>query len=291
MDCLFDKNGIPLIPNGFSGNLIERNSQYYLKRPNLSNKECFRSRIQRLHEGLRVDTGITAKKFRKETRHLVKLIERNSHIANILNCVWLPIICPRLVEGDIGTVVERYVNAASNCYAGEFPNRKLVNYRKNTLKGRVDFIPNSHQEKNATKMIKDNIIGLYFPNVFQGFSIDASRKFMTFLPEYFSLAGLEPLIALITYPDILGRDWDAPCLCLSSLLWESNRYSLCLGINDIYTGFHRTASLTYADGRYSSGLFFTDPYSISVWQCLALIGELTSKYPSGILEPNTLKGD
>ena len=48
-------------------------------------------------------------------------------------------------------------------------------------------------------------VGIYFPNPLQGFSVDAGWEQMATLPEGFILSGIDIIIAMIMYPDILTQ--------------------------------------------------------------------------------------
>lgn len=252
---LFDKHG-RRIPQGITASVCDSDRDYYLKPPSLTGESLYANRILRLHGCLSVDTGITAKQLEQETGRLLILIRDNSQVANIANGVWLPIILPKLITDDLGAELEYYLTAVDNSYVKVFPGRKFYNHRKGTLTNEVKIVDGSRYSQLIAKMKQGPVIGILFPNSLQGFSVNASREQMATLPEGFILSGLDTVIAMAMYPDILARDFNTPGLDLAAFSWLSSGYSLCFKAFDDRLYFISTVGLAFASDFFSGGLFF-----------------------------------
>ncbi len=252
---LFDKHG-RRISESLQTSICDANRKFRLDQPKLNEDVDFANRIMRLHECLDIDTGITAKHFKMETERLLVLIRENSQIVKILKGVWLPVILPQLMTDDLGTVLEQYLEAVGKSYAKTFSDRKFHNHRKGTLANKVNIVDESRHNQLIERMKQGPVIGIYFPNPLQGFSINADREQMSTLPEGFILSGMDILIAMAIYPDILARDYDTPGLDLAAFSWQSVVYSLFFEVDGDELGFGLTASLACACGFFSGGLLF-----------------------------------
>jgi len=253
---LFDRHG-RRIPEGLQASVCDANRDFRLDQPKLMKTETdFANRILRLHRCLSIDTEVTAEQLKKETERLLAVIGDNPQIANIANGVCLPVILPKLVTNDLGAELERYLAGVGISYAETFSNRSFNNYRKGDLSGKVSVVDGSRHDQLISRMKQGPVIELHFPNPLQGFSINASRKQMSTLPKGFILSGMDILIAMVMYPDILARDWNVPGLDIAALQWRSADYSLRFRALDGELDFGRTDDLAYASDLYSGGLLF-----------------------------------
>ncbi|MBL7155430.1 MAG: hypothetical protein ISS88_02960 [Candidatus Portnoybacteria bacterium] len=251
---LFDSTG-RRIPEGLPVGVCDANRSLRLNQPELEQDVDYANRITRLHECLGVDTGITAEQFKAETERLLALIWDNSQIANIANGVWLPVILPKLTTNDIGETLEQYLEAVGKSYVKTFSDRRFYNYRKGMLVDNINIIDGSCHDQLIERMKQGPVMGINFPNPLQGFSINASREQISTLPEGFILSGMDTLIAMAMYPDVLARDWNTPGLDLAAFSWRS-AYSLIFGASALKLDFDSTAYLAYARDSCSGGLLF-----------------------------------
>ena len=263
---LFDKHG-RRISKGLSASVCDANRKFRLDQPKLDEEVDFANRILWLHGCLGVDTGITAEQFQKETERLLDLIRGNSQIVNIPSGVYLPIVLPKLVTDDLGTTFEQYLGGADNSYAKTFGDRKFHNYCKGGLEGNVSVIDGSRHDQLIERMKQGPVIGLYFPNPLQGFSVQAQRGQMATLPpacvgrEGFILSGLDTVIAMIMYPDVMARDRNTPGMDLAAFSWQSPDQLFNFEDNDHELGFRDDGLHCRASGSYSGGLLFLPPES------------------------------
>jgi hypothetical protein len=161
-----------------------------------------------------------------------------------------------MLTNDLGSELELLLNGVANSYKKTFNDREFTNLRKGQLSGNVSVAKNSRQEKLVEKMKDGPVIGFYFPDALQGLSVEASREQMEQLPKEFILSGLDAIIAMIMYPDILARDYNTPGMDLSALQWQSAGYSLSFVSYGDRLSFGLYGDLSNALDDYSGGLFF-----------------------------------
>ncbi len=256
---LFDKNGRRLPDKNLKNAVCGPNKDFYLKQPPLETLDDLGGRLIRFQESFHPGPFISAAEFQGKAEELLGEIRNSENLANLLNGVHLPIILPKLGEfEDYGETLEKvFLPAVKSAYEKQFPDRKFHNYRENDLKGKVSIIEESRHEKLIEKMKQDYVIGIYFPNPLQGFSVLASREQMTTLLESFLLSGgFDSASAQAMYPDVLARDYHTPGYDLSALHWQSSDYSSDFKAFDDRLFFGSRASLGDAYGRYSSSLLF-----------------------------------
>lgn len=252
----FDRHSRRRIIEDLQAKVRDPNRGFRLYQPELKNKAYYAHRIKRLHGCLGVDTNVTAEQLKAETERLLTLIRENSQISNIADGVCLPVILPQLTTDDLGTALEQYLEGVGNSYVKTFSDRKFCNHRKGTLADNVSVVDGSRHNQLIERMKQGPVMGIHFPNPLQGFSINADREQMSTLPEGFILSGLDTVIAMVMYPDILARDYHTPGLELAAFSWQSVDYSLRFGAGGGRLDFDDTDSLANASGCYSGGLLF-----------------------------------
>jgi len=259
IEKLFDKHG-RRISESLQANVCNADRNFYLYQPKLETKADYANRIMQFHRCLGRDTGITAEQLKTEIERLLALIRGNLQIAKIANGVWLPVILPQLIVNDLGTVLAQYIEAVRRSYVKTFGDRKFFNFRKGTLANEVGNVDDGSQHNQLIKRMKQGpVMGIHFPNPLQGFSINASREQMSTLPKGVISSGIDTVIAMATYPDILARDWNTPNLDLAAFFWQSaTSYSLSFETFGDTLHFNCTSNLTDGCREKSSGLLFID---------------------------------
>jgi len=252
---LFDRHG-HRIPEDLQASVCNADRDFRLDQPKLGKEVDFANRILRLHGCLSVNTEVTAEQLKAETERLLAIIRDNPQIANITNAVYLPVILPKLVTDDLGAELELYLAGVNNSYAKTFSDRKFYNHRKSDLTNNVSIVDGSRHDQLIERLKQEPVIGLHLPNSLQGFSVNASREQMLTLPKGFILSGMDTLIAMMMYPDILARGWNTPGLDLAAFSWQSADYSLGFKADDDELDFDFAVGLAGASGRYSGGLLF-----------------------------------
>ena len=255
-NVLFDKNG-QRIPKDLSADIRNINWGFQLDQPKLKTEIDYAKRIQQLYEYLGLDAEVTGKQFKTETERLLALIQKDSQIANIIKGVYLPVILPQLINEDLGTVLEQYLKTVQKNYTKTFDGRGFLNNCNGTLVGKVNTVDQSRHNQLVERMKQGLVIGIHFPNALQGFSINADREQMSTLPNGLILSGLDTLIALMMYPDILACSWNVPGLDLAALSWQATD-SFFFEADDDYLSFNSNNidSLASAHDNYSGGLLF-----------------------------------
>jgi hypothetical protein len=271
---LFNRHGFRIVPRGLKANTTKPNTGYYFTpQPPLS-IFSYEERLARLVKHLGVEAFISAQDFADRSTAILKLIEGDETTAKLLKGVALPFVLPQMdfrysfvgdeplaAEGesqtaDYGQVLdEKFLPAVAASYREQFPNRPFTNHRKGDLANKVTIIKGSRHDKLVEAMKLGCIVGVYFPNCLQGFSVDADREQMSSLPEQFLLAGgFEAASAMIGYPDVLARDGNTPLLDLAAMQWQSSGSSLYFSSGGDDAGFDDGAGLSVARGGCAGGL-------------------------------------
>jgi hypothetical protein len=184
-------------------------------------------------------------------------LRSSAQLSNLLNCVHLEVVVPKTIVSDLGKSTKEFVAAAGISYQRQFPNRPFTNYRKDELECQVTIVPGSRYERLIGSIEKSSLVGIYFPNPIQGFSVHAQREQMSNLPEGFILSGpLDTAIGWVMYPDILGRDNKTPAYDCSAVQWRSAGRSLYFEAGFGDATFGAGAGLRDAGSRCSGGLLF-----------------------------------
>jgi hypothetical protein len=252
---LFDEKG-RRNPKGLQAKVCDPDKSFRLDKPDLSCETDFAIRLKRLHESLGTDTKITAQQFKQETEHLLQVIKEDPKVSNLAKAICLPVVLPKLMTNDLGSELELYLLATNHSYKKVFGNRKFINSRQGVLAGQVSAVDESRHDQLIEKMQEGAVVGLYFPNSLQGFSVHASREQISTLPEGFILSGLDTAIAMLMYPDILARDFNTPGLDLAALQYKSLERSLGFRAGGGGLYFGSTGDLVDAFDYCSGGLFF-----------------------------------
>lgn len=265
LQILFDRHGRrrPHVPEKLQSNVCNPYLDLYLKQPTITEDFCA-ERLRRLHQYLG-DTGVTEKNFWMKVNELLKTIQSNKQINNILISCCLPVVLPQLTTDDLGTALEQYLEGVGKSYAKTFSDWNFYNHYKGELAGEVSIAPESRHDQLINRMKQGPVPGIHFPNPLQGFSVNADREQMSTLPEGFILSGMDTPIAMAMYPDILARDHKTPVLKLAalslrsdggSLLFEARVKDLALTNYSIGLAFISAASLIYSVGSCSGSLLF-----------------------------------
>jgi hypothetical protein len=255
VEQLFDNKGRRIF-EGLQTYVCDSNKKFKLNQPELKSKKDFQYRIDKLHNNLNINTWISNEEFKEETEGLLQLIKKNPQISNLAKAVYLPIVIPKMITNDFGSELELYLLAINHSYRKLFSNRKFNNFCHGVLAGQVNMVEESRQDKLFMKIKKDPVVGLFFPNSLQGFSINAGREQMKTLPARFILSGLDTAIAIAMYPDILTDNFKTPSLDLAALQWQSLDRSFYFRANDDELHFDVTVNLIKAIESSSSGLLF-----------------------------------
>ena len=265
VESLFNKHGRRIPPKRLYAAVCEPNRDYYLDELELKTETDYRDRIERLHKYLGPDTGgVGASYFMAETERLVERIWHNPQIANLLCSVWLPVVLPKLTTDDIGRILEQYLEAAAKSYTETFKGRRrfITSYlgmSASRLTGRVKIVEGSRHDQLIELMRQGPVIGIYFPNSLQGFSPKAAIKQMASLPEGFILSGLDAVIAMLIYPDVLARPSSHSIdIHLAALSWMPDKDLLCFSgdIDLVFGESGRLDAFELCTPFSSAGLLF-----------------------------------
>lgn len=259
---LFDRHGRRIPPREIRGRVCDADPAYRLIRPEFKETEysCILERYSRLMVlDQSFDHLLSARVFRDEVDRLLARIRDNDRIAGILSGFWLPVILPRIEDYNYRGAFQKYVAAACRSYEDMFPDRRF-SLRRLSLR-RVSFVKGGGCYGDLMiRMSQGAVVGIYFPTALQGFSIGASREQMSTLPGGFVLSGLDAVIAMVMYPDILTVDSSVPDLNLAVLCLGSGESgdsrSLIFRVNEKEMSLGLAGKFDFPNSRESSGLLF-----------------------------------
>jgi hypothetical protein len=220
-ESLFNDVGIRLWNPGHI-NMDVRSSSFYFPQPRLLDENDFRNRLAILRSSLGIDTEITAEKFQRETAILVKTIENDPAVCNLLNNAYLPIIMPMLSHESIGEELSFYVDGAGESHVRRADDKEFKRIFGVNLFANTEIVQGSRYQELIEKMKKKSVVAIYFPNALSG-SLSSQLEQLSGLPEGFMLPGLDVAIAMAMYPEILAFH-TGPALCLTALKSKHTEY-------------------------------------------------------------------
>ena len=249
----FDKNG-RRITNGLKGTgcaFCDPNKDIYHVQPPFEHTQ----RLLYFHHALGL-THMTVEHFMEETERLLGLIRDDYEISNIIKGVHLPVVFPKMEINDIGQVIEQWLVGVKKNYQMIFKDREFFNILEGHLNNSIFLLPETRHGLLIERMKEGPIVGIYFPNAMQGFSIDAARRQMYDLPKSLILSGLDTIIGMIMYPDILARDNNVPRLDLSAFSHQGKPEVPFFVPEKVCLDFGSHGNLNGTSGHTSSGLLF-----------------------------------
>ena len=224
---------------------------FYLVQPVVN----YADRLRRMEE-FSGPTGLSAAEFEDRAEGLFTKLRGDILLAPTAAGVCLPVPFAARKVGDYGTDLEAVLLGTGRAYENEFPQRKFINHRKGTLASQVTVLSNTRHDRFIARLVEP-VVGLYFPNLLQGFSVDAQRQQICDLPESMLLSGpIDTALAMTAYPDVLARDFNTPGLDCSAVQWRSARCSLFFWAIGGELGFDYGTDLGIANDFYSGGVLF-----------------------------------
>src|SRR3989344_2464566 len=253
--ALFDRHG-RRIPRDLKAEVCDAGPNFMFDPLALSIEQSA-ERMVRVEKYLGINLCMTSDGFCQRGISLLKALETNKQISNIMRGVWLPIVLPKLDDNYIyiGEALENWINAAGKSYSEIFPGRRFHNHRQGDLADQVRIASGSQQQLLA-KMTEHTVVGIYFPNPLQGFSVEAQREQMATLPEGFVLSAFDTVMAMIMYPDVLARGNQTPRLDLSAFSWNNPASSLFFSPRDSEMHLADSSCLYDALNSFSGSLLF-----------------------------------
>ena len=224
---LVDSNGRYITLKGMKSvdDFVESNRNHYLTQPEIVT-DTILSRLQHYFNGL---TFVSAEEFQRRVSELMELLKTIKLMKNLTKGVHFPICLPKLQVNEYGKTLECiFLDAVKRSYEDQFPGRKFYNHRAGTLAGQVGIVSESRHGQLIEKMKIGPVVGIYFPNPMQGFSIPADRRMIEASPKGFLLTGaIDTAVAMVAMPDVLARDFNTSVLdCAANTWWQSSGSSL-----------------------------------------------------------------
>ena len=253
---LFDKHGRRIPPKGLNANVCDADYDYHVVQPTQID---YAERLRLAHEALGSDVEETwwpsAEEFQQKTEEVLEDLREDEQCSQILQGPHFPICIPQMAVEDYGQMLdEMLLPAAERAYKRAYPDRKFYNHRKGELQGELEIWSGSKHEQVLSAVREGPVLGVYFPQALQGYSINADREQMAGLPEKMSLSGgLDTLFAWLMYASELLRDEKTPWFDMAALMWRGwSLYGNAYGGN---AEFHVNRYLDPAGDFTAAGVF------------------------------------
>lgn len=248
---LVDRNGRCIPLKDIKGKVLDANHDFRLVQPEI-NYGAILDRLQRFF-GTEMKF-VSAGDFEKQAKALIAKLGEDKQAKNLLKGVYVPLVFPQLTITDYGRSLEEiFLAAVKRSYEEAFPGRSFTNYRTGTLAGQVKI--GTRHEKLLAMMAEGPVVGLWFANPLQGFSIQACHEQIAAFQSGILLSGaIDTATAWVADPKTIARDGHTPCNDCAAVCWQSAGYSLHFRAS----GGGASFDLRYlgASGRYSGSMVF-----------------------------------
>ncbi len=117
------------------------------------------------------------------------MVKFNDNLKQITNGIGVPFFLPQLDVRKHSILPQTYLEALHNACKDGFPKHQFSNQYNDKLYGSVNYVSGSRYEMLLEAMAQGDVVGIYFPTCLQGYSVDAAREQLFYLPEKFILAG------------------------------------------------------------------------------------------------------
>jgi hypothetical protein len=249
LQTLFDEKGRCHKSSQLQSSVSEPDNEFYLIQPKIDNAE----RLNVLHDYLG-QTEVSTQQFQSTTELIKEQTLSKPNLANLFKGVHLPIVLPGGCD-NLENILQDFLLAINVIYQGEISRQRFINMLPKHFYEKVKLFKISRQNLLIRKLANKSVIGWYFPNPLQGFSILAQREQMIYLPHNLILSGIDTLIALIMYPDVLAKDDYTPFYNLSAFSYESEEKSIGFEANDKELLFFSYNTPDYSFCDCTGGLF------------------------------------
>ncbi len=243
-------------PDGLENHVTPPNTQFRRLAPTAYDTMIIMERLARLKEfwPFKSVQFPSADEVKTHYQAIMDWVKRSEHEENgIANLALGPHylgVMPRMEVVDLGTTVEKLVDAGGLSYEQQFRGRKFTNHRKGSLAGKVVIADGVRYGQFVQKVSEGAVVWVSFPCL-QGFSILAQREQEARMPDRFTLGGaLDGATELMLYPDHIAVDYNTVGRDCSANTWQGS--SLCFKAYDDRLGF--SDRFLVASDRYSGSL-------------------------------------
>ncbi len=254
MTELFDKSG-RCIPGPVSAKVQQKVRRYFRCDPP---KYDLQDIFQRSNRYLgQISLGFD--QFTAQVAQLQSKLQQDPGLSNLLHGPMVPFLLPRKAPQDIGEALEQdYLPAVAAAFNERFPDYAFVDHNKVALPHKLLPVPGCGHAELLQTQTEQDLVGLYFPAL-DGYSLEAARQQLAFLPEGFSLAGAaDSCAALVACPELLLReDGYAPLLWLGALESDDPNEGFHFEAYGYNLNFNRRMHLGNADEYWANGLVFS----------------------------------
>lgn len=251
---LFNNLGRRIPPRGLKAKTMKPDRDFLLEQPTFD----YGDRLARINTYFKSAANLSEVEFKTRSEKIITSIREDETVSGVLRGVHLPFVIPQMDVSDYGQALQTlFFPAIERSYRAEFPGRALPRYGDEVLKSKLDIIEGSRHERLVDAMKHGAVVGVYFPNCLQGFSVDAAREQMASLPGQFLLAGgFDVAVSVVAYPEVLARDSLVPALDLAALRcgWANLSFFFDSYENGYYFVHEGRSRLGESDESCSGGL-------------------------------------
>ena len=171
-----------------------------------------------------LDIPLSEEAFVSEVNQLMENSINSLRPDNHQNIIAIPFFTPKLVESDIGQVMEEFlIPTVGASYKNRFPEYEFKNEFPHSLSGHFKSLPGLGHDRLESALKSGPVIGICF-FILREYSIHAAREQIKILGEEFGLAGAIDLSsAFVAQPDLLfHKDHYPPMIWMSGCQtsWE-----------------------------------------------------------------------
>jgi len=257
---LFDSTGRVIPPRGFKPKVKDENNNFCLNQIEINFKDCLK-RMQEYLPGYKFSSLLESQDKYEAVKK--KALQHSQIGPNAFKrcSLFLPIPhIPELADlKKLHQVFNNLLEAVKRAYENEFSKDRRVfkNYRRGILQKNVLVVSGTRHKKLLDLVVKAPQVGILLPNSLQGYSIIADRKIISLFPKFVSLVGIEYILAMIGYSDILARGWNISGLNLSAIYLQNIDSSFFFKAYDSDLIFDCIDNLFIAHNYFSGGLFLS----------------------------------
>lgn len=138
---------------------------------------------------------------------LLEKVKANDSLKGLLAGVYLPFVLPKKIfSKNYEDTLAELLKVLQTEYTKKFPQYEFKNLAPNYSEAKFKLVNNSRLNSLYSQSQLEDVVGIYFPNVFAGYAIHSQRALISAFPEGFALTGpIEIASSLIGYPSLLLR--------------------------------------------------------------------------------------
>lgn len=261
---LFDAQGVrlPSDDDVLRNRVVKPDWNFHFDAPRLEKIDQLEPVLSRYQRFLPKDTKLPdLQEFFARFMALVEIIRARPDMSEILHgpCLPLAFAAGEIKADQLGDYLEsRMLPGVKAAYEQQFAGRNFRHYCSGgDVTGQVKSVLKSNFKLLLENLAEGWVVGAYFPLALFGWSVMASRKQMSTLPQDLHLVLSDAIInahAIMGHSDVLCRDFHVPGMDCSANIYQSPESTLVFEAYNNGLGFSDAGNLAHACDSWSSGL-------------------------------------